>query len=127
MASSSDKPKPQLLVIEDEQEAAEFLKGYFQQFGLEVTVASTADEGMALLDSLRPRVVLLDLRLSEGLDGLNVLERQAGSTSPKIIVVTAVIDRNVEERAKGLGACAYLTKPFVLEELERTVLARFRE
>lgn len=128
MASSSGSPRPRLLVIEDEQEAAHFLSGYFRQFGLDVAVAFNAEEGASLMESFRPRLVLLDLRLGNGLDGLEVLEKfRPGETGPAVVVVTAVQDQNVADRATGLGACAYITKPFVLEELERVVLSRFKE
>lgn len=125
MTWSSDKPTLKLLVIEDERDAASYLKGYFEGLGLEVVTASNGEEGLLLISSAKPRLILLDLRLGHGIDGLEVLEKAQGSGS-EILVITAVGDPNVLERARGLGASECITKPFVLEDLGRAVLNRLR-
>ncbi len=68
-----------------------------------------------------------DIRLGRGLNGLDVL-RQAkeGKAQSEIIMLTAMEDRTTAETAKKLGASDYITKPFILEELERVVLSRLR-
>ncbi len=119
---------PDLLVIDDELEVTDYLKQFFERHGLEVSTASTAEEGLKLSASTHPRLVLLDVRLSQaGMTGMEVLRRaREGSAKPEIIMLTAVEDRNVIELAKGLGVADYITKPFVLGELERVVLSRLK-
>ncbi len=116
-----------LLVIDDEQETNDYLRTYFQRLGLEVLTATTGEEGLEILAAQRPSLVLLDLRLGQGLSGIEVLRRAKASKIPaEIVVVTAVGDQNVAAMAKGLGAADYLTKPFLLEDLERVVLSRLK-
>ena len=119
---------PRLLVIEDELEATNSLKEFFAPHGVEVLTAPTGEEGLELLASEKPELVLLDLKLGKGLSGLEVLRRaKASKTQTEFVVITAVSDRNIAEMAKGLGAAAYITKPFSLEALEHVVLSRLKK
>lgn len=119
--------KKRILIVDDEPEAADSLKDYFQTQGLEVLTATSGEKGLELLNSEKPALVLLDMRLKEGLSGMEVLRRaKAGGSRAQIVVVTAVDNQNVADLAKGLGALDYLTKPFKLEDLKRVVLDRLR-
>lgn len=116
-----------ILIVDDELEAADYLKEYFHNQGLHVLTASTGEEGLSLLNSERPSLVLLDMRLGKGVSGLEVLRQaKALSTKADIVVVTGVDDQNVAEMAKGLGACDYITKPYSIKDLERVVLSRLK-
>ena len=117
-----------ILIIDDEPDVTTTLKEYFQQHHLEVLIASTGEEGLQLLASEQPALVLLDMRLGHGISGMEVLRRgKKAKTDAQIIVITAVDDRNVAEMAKGFGAAGYITKPFAIEELERVVLSRLKK
>lgn len=119
--------KKRILIVDDEIEVTDYLKEYFNQRGFEVLTAVTGEEGLNLLISMHPSVVLLDIRLKESLSGVEVLRRaKARNTAAQIIMLTAVEDRNVAELARGLGAADYLTKPFVLRDLEEIVLSRLK-
>ncbi len=115
-----------LLVIDDELEVTDFLKGFFEKHALEVFTAATVEEGLNLLQSSQPDLVLLDLRLGpvSGLEFLRLAKPL--KTQTPVIVLTAVDDQNVAEMAKGLGAVDYLTKPFFVGDLERVVLSRLK-
>ena len=116
-----------LLIVEDEEEVVNYLKDFFQQHELEVLTASTGEEGLELLSSKNPSLVLLDMKLGSGISGMEVLRRgKADYPQIEFIVVTAVDDHNVADMAKGLGARDYITKPFNILELERVVLPRLK-
>ena len=118
---------PRILIIEDETDVANVLKDYFTLHGLEVLTASTGEEGLTVLQEKNPTLVLLDMKLGEGLSGMEVLRRaKAAKTNATFIVVTAVDDRNVLDLAKGLGAVDYITKPVSTKDLERAVLSRLK-
>ena len=111
--------KKRILIVEDEEDVSQSLKSYFETRGMEVATAVTGEEGLKRLASDKPDLVLLDMRLKEGLSGMEVLRRAKGAKSPaRFIVLTAVTDRNVADLALGLGAAAYLTKPFSLDSLD---------
>ena len=111
-----------ILVIEDEDEIADFLVRGLREEGFTVERAVDGEEGWHRLQSGPWDVVLLDWWLP-GPDGLALLRRfrQAGQRTP-ILFLTA--RDSVSDRVRGLdsGADDYLCKPFAFEEL----LARIR-
>ena len=118
---------PKLLLVEDELEVVDYLKDYFTHQGVEVANASSGEEGLAMLESEKPDVVLLDMKLGAGISGLEFLRKaKLAKTKAQIIVVTAVDDDNVSSMAKGLGAVAYVTKPLTLQDIDRVVLSRLK-
>ena len=114
-----------ILIVDDEQDVTSALKDYFQAQGLDVLTASSGEKGLELLNSEKPALALLDMRLKEGLSGMEVLRRaKAAKSKAEIVVITAVDNQNVADLAKGLGAADYLTKPIRMEDLKRVVLSR---
>ncbi len=86
-----------------------------------------ADDGQAALDKVAqsvPDLVLLDLCLGGGLDGLQVcriLQREYGRGCPKVVLLTGTDQQEVREACLEAGAAAYLTKPFSPLELIQQV------
>jgi two-component system copper resistance phosphate regulon response regulator CusR len=111
-----------LLVVEDEDQIAEFLVRGLREEGYTVERAATGEDGWHLLKTGTWDAVLLDWWLP-GSDGLTLLQRfrQAGHTTP-VLFLTA--RDAISDRVRGLdsGADDYLSKPFSFEEL----LARVR-
>jgi two-component system copper resistance phosphate regulon response regulator CusR len=111
-----------ILVIEDDDEIAEFVVRGLREEGFTVERAADGTEGWHHLQTGTWDVVLLDWWLP-GADGLTLLKRfrQAGKRTP-VLFLTA--RDSVSERVRGLdcGADDYLCKPFAFEEL----LARVR-
>jgi two-component system copper resistance phosphate regulon response regulator CusR len=111
-----------ILVIEDEQEIADFVVRGLREEGFVVEHAAGGDEGWHALRTGSWDVVLLDWWLP-GPDGLTLLRRfrQAGHDTP-VLFLTA--RDAVSDLVRGLdsGADDYVCKPFVFEEL----LARVR-
>jgi two-component system copper resistance phosphate regulon response regulator CusR len=111
-----------LLVIEDENEIADFLVRGLREEGFTVERAADGKEGWHYLSRSNWDAVLLDWWLP-GTDGLTLLQqyRQHDRTTP-VIFLTA--RDGVSDRVRGLdhGADDYLCKPFAFEEL----LARIR-
>ncbi|MGA7669468.1 MAG: response regulator transcription factor [Nitrolancea sp.] len=116
-----------ILVVEDERAIASFLRRGLSYEGYRVTVA---DSGRQALESARddaPNLVILDVMLPDGLDGIEVCRRlrSAGDEFP-ILMLTARDE--VADRVAGLdaGADDYLVKPFAFEELLARVRALLR-
>ena len=110
-----------ILVIEDEQEIANYLRRGLVLEGFLVTVAGDGPTGLAAARETPHDLVILDLMLP-GLDGLEVARRLRAASDIPIIILTA--RDAVADRVLGLenGADDYLVKPFAFEEL----LARIR-
>jgi len=111
-----------ILVVDDEKDVCEFTDGFFKNRGFEVFCAANGEEALSIVNSDKPAIVLLDIRM-RGMDGITVLKRiKEISPSTEVIMVTAVDDVSKAEEASRLGARDYVTKPLVLEELERKVV-----
>ena len=111
-----------LLIVEDEREMAEGLRGLLEHQGYAVDLAADGVAGLDCALTGLYDLLILDIMLPE-LDGLEVLTqlRRAGIETP-VLMLTA--RSSVEDRIRGLdhGADDYLTKPFDTGEL----LARVR-
>lgn len=113
-----------LLIIDDEQIVREGLKTIFPWAAHGFTVcgeAKNGEEGLELIRSQNPELVLLDIRLPK-MDGLEVLKmaREEGFTG-QIIILSGYADFDYAKTAIGLGVCAYLLKPIDEEELLQAV------
>ncbi len=111
-----------LLVVDDEVDICDFVKNFFKERDFEVFVAYDGKEALGIIEARNPEIVLLDVKMPE-MDGIETLKaiRKTNSSS-KVIMVTAVEDEEKAEEAKRHGAIEYITKPLLLEQLERTVL-----
>ncbi len=115
-----------LLLIEDNDRLAEFVRTALVAGGFAVDHFGEAGEAAAALDTTRYDAVVLDLGLPDG-DGMDVLRtlRAAGNGVP-VLILTA--RDGVGDRVAGLdaGADDYLLKPFAVEELLARVRALLR-
>jgi len=115
-----------VLVVEDEEQIADFLVRGLREEGFIVDHAADGDRGWAALKSQSWDVVVLDWWLP-GTDGMTLLRRfrQAGHLTP-VLFLTA--RDAVSDRVRGLdnGADDYLCKPFVFAELLARVRAMSR-
>jgi len=112
-----------ILIVDDEQAVREVLSEYFVDQGYDVTTASSGDEALALVQSRRPDLVLLDVRMT-GLDGVETLRRiRTIAPDLSVIMVTANEDVGLARETLKLGALDYVAKPFDFVYLERAILA----
>jgi two-component system chemotaxis response regulator CheY len=114
----SSKPTT-LLVVDDSLIMRKAIIKYLENFHVEVVgTANNGDKALDLFQQYAPDVVTLDITMP-GLDGLNVLEEMLRlNKSAKIIVITALSDKETGLRAINLGARAYLSKPFSQKKLQ---------
>ena len=114
-----------ILVIEDEQKIADFLRRGLTYEGFQVDVRLDGESGLKAARDNQPDLVILDVMLP-GLDGLEVCRRLRAGGSVLILMLTA--KDSVADRVRGLdsGADDYLVKPFAFEELLARVRALLR-
>jgi PAS domain S-box-containing protein len=114
-----------VLVVEDELDAAEFVKMLLEKRGAEVTIATTAREALAMLTTTHTDVLVSDIGLPE-MDGFELMEhvrQQELGTGGSIPAVALTAFARSEDRTRALlaGYQAHLTKPVELNELVATV------
>jgi DNA-binding NtrC family response regulator len=107
-----------ILIIEDETTLARNLAMYLERMGDEVRIAGRAEDGLTLLETWRPDIVILDHNLP-GMTGLEALSRiRAVDTDARIIMVTGYGSTELAVEAMKAGASDFMTKPLVLSELK---------
>ena len=112
-----------VLVVEDEQRIAQFLKKGLAEKGYVVDAVGNADAALDVLSGSPPDLIILDLMIPGSRDGLELCrELRARGVRSKILMLTA--RDTVQNKIEGLdaGADDYLVKPFSFREL----LARIR-
>ena len=114
-----------ILVVDDEQRMAKFIRLNLEHDGFRVVEAFTGTQAMDRLRTSLPDLVLLDVMLPD-LDGFEVLKMIRTMSPVPVIMVTAKGEE--EERVHGLelGADDYVTKPFSPRELVSRVRAVLR-
>ena len=118
---------PRIMVVDDEMDICNFVKSFFEVRGFTVITALNGDEAMAKLEREKPDLILLDVMMRRQKEGLEYLPQMKEKLpSAKVIMVTGVEDKEAAEEAKQSGAEDYITKPLVLEYLEKTVLAKIK-
>jgi two-component system response regulator ResD len=117
--------KKKILSIEDDEDQRKLIQETLEREGYEVHLAASGEEGVQMLDDLRPDLVLLDLMLP-GMDGLAACRQIRSVTTAPIIMVTAKGDEVDKVIGLELGADDYLAKPFGLRELVARVRAMLR-
>jgi response regulator RpfG family c-di-GMP phosphodiesterase len=113
-----------LLVIEDEPNMRGFLKDFFERQNYEVYTASNGEDALNLIKNSRPHLVFLDIGLP-GMSGIDVLARiKEFDSTIKVIMVTAIRDKQKIEEANRLGASDYVIKPFSFEYMQKVALGK---
>ena len=113
--------REKILVVEDEQNISRLIGSVLKKQGYEVIQAWTGKEGLMLLSSACPDLVILDLGLPD-MDGMELLRELREWSGMPVIVVSARTHERDKVEALDAGADDYLTKPFGSDEL----LARVR-
>ncbi|HLC20701.1 MAG TPA: response regulator [Candidatus Methylomirabilis sp.] len=121
-----DAGKPRVLIVDDESPYRQAVADILQRSRLEVRYAGDALEGMEVLRSWSPDVLLLDVMMPN-VSGLTLLKRLRADPRWKdlpVVMVSALARKDDMEAGKAAGANEYLTKPFTTADLRR-VLRRF--
>jgi two-component system KDP operon response regulator KdpE len=116
-----------LLVVEDDPRMQRLLRTQLAARGFSVQAVGTGFEALAAFaGATPPHLVLLDIGLPGGMDGIETCRRMRAVSSVPIILVTAADDPRTKVTALELGADDYLTKPFHAEELAARIRAVLR-
>lgn len=118
----------QILVVDDDRNLRKIIATNLELAGYDVTLAADGREALAVLEHLRPDLVVLDVMMP-AMDGYEVarqIRRHPSNGNVPIIMLTAKAE--VEDKLSGFdaGADDYMTKPFGPQELLARVKAKIR-
>jgi signal transduction histidine kinase/ActR/RegA family two-component response regulator len=114
-----------VLVVDDNADAAELLSHVMHELGCETRVAYDGPSALALVESFRPELALLDIGLPvmDGYDLARHLRQRPNAPPLRLVAVTGYGQKSDVERAFAAGFDEHLTKPVNLGLLE-ALLAR---
>ena len=117
--------KYKILVVEDDRNILSMIQTVLETNGYQVLIAQRCQQGILMLSSHMPDLVVLDLGLPD-MDGEEFIRVARRSSMIPIIVLSARSDEQDKVSALDLGANDYITKPFGTAELLARVRASLR-
>jgi len=119
-----------VVIAEDEALIRLDLKEMLEEDGYVVVgEASDGEAAVKLTESLRPNLVIMDIKMP-GLDGISAAERITAEHMAAVVILTAFSQRDLVLRARDAGAMAFLVKPFTKADLVPAIeiaVSRFQE
>jgi CheY-like chemotaxis protein len=102
-----------ILIVEDEAITVSALKRELASLGYEVAgTAGTTDEALKAVESHKPDLVLMDITLAGGVNGVVAAVAIRGNFHVPVVFLTAHADDPTMERAVTAGAFGYVLKPY---------------
>jgi excisionase family DNA binding protein len=110
---------PIVLIVDDDERLREYVRVNLEMEGYTVHEAGSAEEGMKVLDELRPDLVLLDVMMPkvDGWEMLQLMHERHGVGSIPVVMFSGKVDEAVADQAAERGAQGFIGKPFDPQEL----------
>ncbi|MEE9575354.1 MAG: response regulator, partial [Gammaproteobacteria bacterium] len=114
--------KESILIVDDDRTTASIMQLHLNTFGYHVaSIASSAKEAISIARDLEPDLVLMDIRLGEGADGIDAAMAISKYMDVPIVFVTAHSDSKTLRRAKIVNPVGYINKPLRESDLRTTI------
>lgn len=112
-----------VLIIEDEEDAAELFAEMMRVSGFRVLKTSSSTPAIAMMAAEKPDVIILDIMMPEvsGLDILRQMRREPELADIPVVVVSAKSMPADIKNGMEAGASTYLTKPVGFMDLKEAV------
>jgi DNA-binding response OmpR family regulator len=107
------------LIIEDEENIQKLAVTNLAASGYRIFTAGNGTDGIKLARQEHPDLILLDLRLPDmsGWDVLMQFKADRELEKARVMIVTATVPQELEDKFPGMGTAEYLVKPFDVDEL----------
>jgi DNA-binding NtrC family response regulator len=120
-----DTPR-KVLIVDDEREMLANCSRILRRCGYECLTADTSDQGLALVHTVEPDVVLVDLRMP-GKSGIDIVKAvKARHPDIEVVLMTAYATIETAVDAIKQGAFDYLPKPFTASQLQAVIQRTLR-
>lgn len=112
-----------VVVVDDSATILALVAASLRRDGYELATAESGEQGLDLIRSERPEVVIVDANLPgvSGYDVCRTLREATGDHQPHVIILTAAARDTDRERALDVGANEFMTKPFSPNALRERV------
>lgn len=117
-----------VLVVDDMQDQREVAASLLTKLGYSVQTVSSGEEAVAYLKNKAAAVLILDMLMEPGIDGLETYRRILKiNPKQKAIIVSGYSETNRVKQALDMGASAYIRKPYLLENIGTAIRRALHE
>lgn len=115
-------PKIKVFIVEDDPIFANQLEMYLDELGYWlVGQADNAKDAVEMIAAVRPDLILMDINLKGGKDGIDIAARIKEFNQSPIIFISSLTDETTYDRVKSVLPIAFLNKPVSKIKLQRTI------
>lgn len=117
-ANGGIRPRPRVLVVEDNGDMREFLARVLSMRGYEFLEAADGEEGLQVARTQLPNLILMDISLPalDGFEATRRIKQDPAMRHIPVVAVTAHARPADEQRALDAGCNGYLSKPYSLRD-----------
>jgi two-component system response regulator (stage 0 sporulation protein F) len=109
------------LIVDDEKDVTDSLADFFSELGYETHGAYNGKQAVCMARDISPDIVILDIKM-EGMSGLEALVKiKKLKNDTRVIMLSALEEREIVHNAFDLGADEYMFKPFRIDILNEVV------
>jgi CheY-like chemotaxis protein len=113
-----------ILIVEDDAIISMDIEQRVQKLGHKVVgVVDRAEKAFRAIIEKKPDLILMDINLKGGIDGISIAERLYKDMGTRVIYITAYSDEGMKERADKTNPLGYIVKPIRENELNRVLAA----
>jgi DNA-binding response OmpR family regulator len=107
-----------ILVVDDNIDILHIVKIILENYGFEAEVTLNGEETFSKIDTFNPRLILMDVFLSSGIDGREICKAlKANPQTSRIPVILFSAQIKMDESFDAWGADDFIAKPFEVKEL----------
>ncbi len=111
-----------ILVVEDQRAVAGALRMRLRGLGFDVlAIAKDGPEAIEKAGALKPDLILMDIRLGDGMDGIEAAHQIRNQYDIPVVYVSAYADRELLDRARATEPAGFINKPFTTKDLLTTL------
>ena len=119
-----------IIIVEDDPMMADTIASMLELFGYETVICGTAQAALDAIPQDKPGLILLDLNLPGGMNGIDVcrlVKANPDLRATPVIIVSAEDDPQTIRTAGEAGVSRYLVKPIGLDDLEKAIAETLSE
>ena len=110
--------KEAILVVDDVREQRDIAAQMLSELNYEVATAAGGEEALTYLKEHHADLIVLDMIMDPGMDGLDTYQRILETCGPqKAVIVSGFAETDRVKKVQALGAGAYIRKPYAMEKL----------
>ncbi|MFN7984267.1 MAG: protoglobin domain-containing protein [Vicinamibacterales bacterium] len=123
ITTSNDDKRPLVLLVEDQAEIRQVTAVMIDAIGYRVVDTGSVEEARHLAETLRPCILVADVVLGQGTDGVHLAAQMSASDAQIAVILISGYSRRHLDLSSLPASCQFLPKPFSMEQLEASLRA----